>query len=164
MKNIEKLVFYTNKSPVLLIFRMLFWIIFLDIILILTFTFINYVDKTNGFINVYSYEENMVILFLILHILLFIYLFTIWFFDYYRISSEKVEHITWIFFKKTQIFIIHKLDSISIYQSFLWRLLNYWDISFFYNEQDFKLKNVPHPEEFVEFLELFKEKEKLTEK
>jgi hypothetical protein len=164
MKNIDKLTFYTNRSPVLLLFRILLWIIIFDVILILSFSFINYVDTERWFINAYSYEENIVILFLIIHILLFLYLFINWFFDYYKVYSWKVEHITWVFFKKRQLFIIFKLDSITIYQSFLGRLLHYWDISFFYNEKDFVLKNIPYPEEFVEFLELFKENEKITEK
>jgi len=161
MKNLDKLFFYTNKSPVWLFFRILFWILFFDIILILTFSVVDYVSLEKYVIfSGLSVEEHIVILFLFIHILLFFYLFINWFFDYYKISSEKVEHNRWIFFKKKQLFIINKIDSITLDQSFIWRILDYWDISFYYNEKEFFLRSVPYPDEFIEFLDLFKEKEK----
>jgi len=159
MRNIEKLYFYTNRSPVWLFFRILFWILLFDIILILTFSIVDYVSLEKYVVFWWlSFEEHIIIVFLFIHLFMFLYLFIEWFYDFYSISSEKVEHDKWILFKKKQIFVIDKIDSISIYQSFMWRLLNYWDISFYYNEQEFTLKAVPYPEEFVEFLDLFKRK------
>ncbi len=158
MKDLEKVFFYTNKTPIKLFFRILFWILLLDIILILSFSFVDYLnfEKYNLF-NWISFEEHIIILFLFIHIFFFLYLFINWFFDYYKIYKWNIAHMTWILFKKKQFFVTEKINSITIYKSFFWRLFDYWDVSFYYNEKEFVLKNIPYPEEFVEFIEFFKE-------
>ncbi len=159
MNNSNKLFFYTNKSSVWLIFRLLFWVLLFDFILILTFSIFDYVSLEKYIIfSGMSFDEHIIILLLWLHLVLFISLFTVWFFDYYKISSEKVEHNKGVFFKKKQLFIIDKIDSITLNQSVIWRILDYWDIGFYYNEKEFYLRSVPYPEEFIEFLDLFKSK------
>jgi len=157
-KDLKKKIFLkTNKSPVLLFFRILFSILFIDTIMVLSFSFVDYIDIKNvWFFNIYSFEENIFILVLILHLFFFIYLFIYWFFDFYTIKSWKITHENWIFFKKRNSYMIEEINTIELYQNFIARLFSYWDIKLFYNEKEFILKNVSYPEEFIDFIELFK--------
>ena len=154
----SKIFLKTNKSPVILLFRLLFSILFVDTILILLFLLVNFIDidHWNLFISSFSLEENIVFFALLFHIFFFFYLFLYWFFNFYTINSWKVTSEKGIFFKKKSIFIIKEINSLEIYQSFFWRLFNYGDIIIFYNEKEFKLKNVPNPKEFVDFIEILK--------
>ena len=76
-----------------------------------------------------------------------------------KIIDAKITHKNWIFFKKKDTFIIEEINTIELYQTFLWRIFDYWDIWIYYNEKEFRLKNVPHPGEFIDFIEVFKIKE-----
>ena len=152
-----KIFLKTNKSPILLFFRILFATLFVDSIVILSFSFVDFVNiEKSWFFNMYSFEENIFIFALILHLFFFIYLFVYWFVDFYTIKDWKVTHENGIFFKKRDVYIIKEINTIELYQSFLGRFFDYWDIRLFYNEKEFTLKNVPHPEEFIDFIELFK--------
>jgi len=152
-----KIFLKTNRSPILLFFRILFAILFVDTIIILAFSFVDLVNIEKAwFFNMYTFEENIFLLALFFHLFFFIYLFIHWFVDFYTIKTWKVTHEDWIFFKKRDVYIIEKINTIELYQSLLWRFFDYWDIKIFYNEKEFVLKNVPHPEEFIDFIELFK--------
>ena len=153
----EKIFLKTNKSPILLLFRIIFAILFVDIIIILSFSFVDFVNIEKAwFFNMYSFEENIFIFALLFHLFFFVYLFIHWFVDFYTIKAWKVTHENWIFFKKRDTYIISQINTIELLQSFLGRFFDYWDIVLYYNEKEFILKNVPHPEEFTDFIELFK--------
>jgi len=153
----DNLVIKTNKTPILLFFRILFSIVLVDIIFFLIISFVDFIniEKWGFFIN-YSYEENLFFLFIFLHLFFFIYLFVYWFIDYYKINNGKIHHIDWILFRKKEIFLIRQINAIELYQSFLWRLFNYWNIILFYSEKKIILKSIPYPEEFINFIELFR--------
>ena len=51
---------------------------------------------------------------------------------------------------------IEKIDTLELYQSFLGRLFDYGDIKIYYNEKYYSLKGVPHPRQFINFVEIFK--------
>ena len=156
LKNIQsKIYLKTNKSPIILFFRILFSILFVDVILILIFLLVDFTNIEN-IINFFSTEEIIIIFWLILHLFFFLYLFIYWFFENYEIKENKVLHTKWILFKKKNLFLIWEINSLEIYQSFLWRLFDYWNIIIFYNEKEFILKNVPHPKEFIDFIEVLK--------
>jgi len=153
----SKIYLKTNKSPILLFFRILFATLLVDTVVILAFSFVDFVNiEETWFFNMYTFEENIFIFALILHLFFFIYLFVYWFVDFYSIKWGKVMHENGIFFKKRDTYIIEEINTIELYQSFLWRFFDYWDIRLFYNEKEFTLKNVPHPGEFIDFIELFK--------
>jgi len=154
----SKLFLKTNKSPIILLFRILFSILFVDFILILLFLMVDFIsiEKWTKYIWYFNLEEFIVIIWLMLHLFFFLYLFIFWFVDFYLIKDLKVIHERWILFKKKNIFIIEDINSMEIYQSFLWRIFDYWNIMIFYNEKEFFLKYVPHPKEFVDFIEVLK--------
>jgi len=156
----SKIYLKTNKTPVLLFFRILFITLIVDTVVILSFIFVDFTHmESTSFFSMFSFEENIFILVLFLHLWFFLYLFANWFVDIYTITAWKITHKNWIFFKKKDTFIIEEINTIELYQTFLWRIFDYWDIWIYYNEKEFRLKNVPHPGEFIDFIEVFKIKE-----
>jgi len=159
IENLRKKIFLkTNKTFILLFFKILLATLFIDTIVILSFSFVDYVDIKNiWFFNMYSFEENIFILALFFHLLFFIYLFILWIIDSYEIKWWKIIHNNWLFFKKRESFTIDKINTIQLYQSFFGKLFDFWDISIFYHEKVFILKKIPHPKEFIDLIEIFRE-------
>ncbi len=148
-----------NKSPILLLLRILLGIILIDVLLLFIFFFTDFVNiEYQWFFSIYSFEEHIIILFMLLHIVVYLYLFISWVTEYYKISHRKVVHTQGIFFKKTTTFLVENLNSISVYKSFWWRIFHYGNITFFYTEKSFIFKNIPYPDKFVKIIELFREK------
>jgi hypothetical protein len=92
-----------------------------------------------------------------LHFVFFVWIFINWFSNYFEIKNWKINHYIWIIFKKKDIFLINEITSINLYQSFFWRIFNYWNIELFYNDKKFLLKDIPNPEKYIDYIELYKD-------
>lgn len=156
----NKLKIKVNMSPVLLLFNIFYIMLFLDIVFLVLFSMLDFMYiETSWYLKVFSFEEILFMLFMLFHLFLFIFFFIKWFFNYFVIEKWEITHKYGILFRIESSFAINEFDSISLYQSILWRIFNYWDINLFYNEKKIVLKNVPDPSEFINFINIFKIKE-----
>ncbi len=153
----NKFTFKTNTSAILLFLHILFVVLFIDLVLVLIIYLINFVDTDRWLLPGFSLEENFVLLFLLIHLILFVWIFINWYFKYFIIKNWKIIRYSWVFFKKKEIFLIHDITSMNLSQNIFGRIFNYWDIILFFNNKVFVLKNIPYPENFIDYIEFYKD-------
>ncbi len=77
-----------------------------------------------------------------------------WVNDYYEIREDEVAHIKGIFSKTSKSYPYHDIQSITIHQGFIGRLLNYGEINLYIPTlgHDLHFNEVSSPERFVELV------------
>ena len=161
---VNSFLFKTHKSPIKLLLRMMGVFLLFDVILLLLFSFINFIEiKKAWFIPFFNYEENVVILFLLLYIIVFILFFFLWFVNYYEIKNGNIFQYNGVFFKKKEVYIIADINRLEINQTFLWRIFDYWDIIIWYNDNRVTFRFIQYPNQFLNNLQIIKTLTKISQ-
>ena len=141
------------KSPFFLFFQIFLLMLFIgvfDLISILSFDFIKFIKPSNA---IFSYEELFFLGSLFVQLILVIYLFLQWGSDYYYFEKDKLLHKTGIIFKKIDTYDISRIDKLSFHKKILGTVFNYGNITIFFGNQVFTLKNINNPDEFTKAIE-----------
>lgn len=146
-----------NKSPVILLLKLLFLNILLDIIAIVILA-IDYMDMISNWHLGFSSEEYFFLLTLFIQLLMIIIIFMKWLYKFYIFKDNKLIYHSWIIFKHKQEFTLNKIWCTDFEQSILWKIFNYWDILIYIQNKEFKLKWLNNPEDFIVLIWRFKEK------
>lgn len=155
MNDTQNWLIKVNKSPVILLFKLLFSTILLDIVAGIILI-IDYVDMVSNWHSGFSTEEYFFLSVLILQLFLIILIFIKWLYKYYIFENNKLTYFSWIIFKKKQEFILDKIWSTSFEQGVLWKIFNYGDIIVYIQNEKFVLKWLGNPNEFIWLLWRFK--------
>lgn len=86
--------------------------------------------------------------------ILLIFIALNWVNDYYEIRQDEVAHIKGIFSRTSEAYPFHDIQSITIHQGFIGRLLNYGDINLYIPTLGHNLhfREVSSPQRFVELV------------
>jgi len=144
------------KSPFILFIKIFILLIFIGIFDIIISVSINYIELDKNYNNMFSYEEQLFLGSLLMQLIIIVYLFIKWSSDFYYFNDHKLLHITGIFFRKMHSFDIHNLDSISYHQTLIGRLFGYGNISLYFSNQKFLLKQIPDPKHFTKIINKYK--------
>jgi uncharacterized membrane protein YdbT with pleckstrin-like domain len=143
------------KSPFILFLRIILLILFiaiLDFISFLSFDFMRIPRPQNAIL---SYEEFYFLGSLFIQFILVIYLFLQWGSDYFYFEQNKLLHKTGIILKKTNSYDLSRIDNILFRKKIFGTVFNYVDITLFFGNQEFKLKNISNPYEFTSIIERY---------
>lgn len=155
MSDIQNWLVRINKSPIILLFKLLTSTILLDIMAIIILI-IDYIDKASNWHTGFSIGEYFFWLVLILQLLLIILIFVKWLSEYHVFEKNKITYFSWIIFKSKQEFILDKIWCISFEQWILWKIFQYGDVVIYIQNEKFILRWVANPSYFIWLLWVFK--------
>ncbi len=147
-----------NKSPIVLLFKILSLTIVLDFISIIIFI-VDYINKSSWEKHLlFDTEEMFFSGVLILQLIITIIIFIKWIYKYYIFEENKLVYFDWIIFKKKQEFILGKIWSVNFRQTIFWKIFDYWDIIIYVQNKRFILKWINSPDEFIKMIEFCRKK------
>ncbi len=151
MSYINKWCIKINRPPIILLMKLLISNIWLDIIAVIILL-VDYLDMRTNWHTGFGTEEYFFLLILLFQLLMIIIIVVKWIHRYYIFGDNKLTYHSWVIFKKKQEFVLDKIWSTNFEQSILWKIFNYWDILIYIQNEKFKLRLIPDPEEFILFL------------
>lgn len=155
MNDIQNRLIKMNKSPVILLLKLLTATILLDLVAIIILI-IDYMDKVSNWHTGFGIGEYFFLSVLMLQLFLIILIFIRWLYEYHIFENNKLTYFKWIIFKKKQEFILDKIWCTSFEQSILWKIFNYGDIIIYVQNEKFVLRWLGSPDEFIWLLWRFK--------
>ncbi len=144
-----------NKSPIILLFRILFSNFLLDMLVIIILV-VDYMNMVSKWHSIFSIEEYFFLWTLLINMIVIVTIFIRWIYSYYIFNWNKLIYYNWIYFRDKKEFILGHIWAIDFKQTILWKIFNYWDIFIYIQNQKFKLKWLSDPEEFIKLIWKFK--------
>lgn len=159
MNDMQKWLIKVNKSPVILLLKLLGSTILLDIVAIIILI-IDYVDMVSNWHRGFSIGEYFFLTVLLIQLILIMLIFIKWLYKYYIFKNNKLTYFSWIIFKTKQEFILDKIWCINFKQSLLWKIFNYGDVFIQIQNENYILKWLASPNDFILLLWSYKNSNK----